>query len=362
MSVGMENQITLREVLERHRGERHAIVLHEYPDPDAISAAYAHRLISANIGIDTTILYAGRISHQQNIALVKVLGIEMVQYKPELDVSGFQGSIFIDNQGTTVEEILCALEEAGVPAIAIIDHHEYQERLKPEWSDIRRVGATATLYTEYIEKGLLDLNKTRREHVILATALMHGILTDTGGFIKAGFEDFQAAAFLSQLRDADLLSQIMSQARSKQAMELIRRALGDRMIVENFSIAGVGYLRIEDRDAIPQAAEFLLTEENAHTAIVYGIVHEADQEHLVGSIRTSKITLDPDNFIKEVFGKNSEGHYYGGGKMSAGAFSIPIGFLVGDHSEKFQELKWQVYDAQIKYKILDKLGVERQVL
>jgi nanoRNase/pAp phosphatase (c-di-AMP/oligoRNAs hydrolase) len=101
---------------------------------------------------------------------------------------------------------------------------------------------------------------------------MHGILTDTAEFIRAGVEDFQAAAFLSQFRDADLLSQIMSQARSKQTMEIIRRALAHRTIVENYSIAGIGYLRAEDRDAIPQAADFLLTEENVHTAIVYGIV------------------------------------------------------------------------------------------
>ena len=44
------------------------------------------------------------------------------------------------------------------------------------------------------------------------------------------------------------------------------------MTAESFSIAGVGYLRAEDRDGIPQAADFLVTEENIHTAVVYGIV------------------------------------------------------------------------------------------
>ncbi len=359
----MEAQVPLREILEKHHGEKHIIILHEFPDPDAISCANIHRLISAQFGINTDIVYSGKISHQQNIALVKLLGVDLILYSEALDMRQYQGAVLVDHQGTTVEEILCALEAARVPAIAIIDHHELQDRLSAEYSDIRRLGATATIYTQYLQGGLLELDKNRREHIIAATALMHGILTDTAGFIRAGPEDLQAAATLSPYRDADVLSQIMSQARSKQVMELIRRALGNRLIVENYSISGVGYLRSEDRDAIPQAAEFLLTEENVHTAIVYGIVKDDDQaESLIGSIRTVKITLDPDEFIKAVFGKNEEGRYYGGGKTSAGGFNIPVGFLVGDHGEKFQEMKWEVYDAQIKYKILDKLGIEREVL
>jgi nanoRNase/pAp phosphatase (c-di-AMP/oligoRNAs hydrolase) len=142
-------------------------------------------------------------------------------------------------------------------------------------------------------------------------------------------------------------------------MEIIRRALGDRVTVESFTIAGIGYVRAEDRDTIPQAADFLLTEENIHTAIVYGIVVGADQqEKLIGSMRTSKITFDPDEFLKEVFGKDEASHYFGGGKQLAGGFEIPIGFLSGDSDDEYRKLKWQVYDGQIKHKLLKKIGVE----
>jgi nanoRNase/pAp phosphatase (c-di-AMP/oligoRNAs hydrolase) len=190
---------------------------------------------------------------------------------------------------------------------------------------------------------------------------MHGIITDTGGFIRAYPEDFHAAAFLSRFRDAELLEQIMDQARSKQTMEITHRALGNRVIVESLSIAGIGYLRYEDRDAIPQAADFLLTEENVHTAIVYGIVTGEDwEETLVGSMRTSKITMDPDEFIKEAFGKDAAGHYLGGGKLSAGGFQIPIGFLSGGQNDTYRDLKWQAYDAQIKQRIFSKIGIEGQ--
>jgi nanoRNase/pAp phosphatase (c-di-AMP/oligoRNAs hydrolase) len=223
------------------------------------------------------------------------------------------------------------------------------------------VGATATIYAEYLEDGALELSKSRKEHVIVATALMHGLITDTGNFIRAKPDDFRAAIFLSQLMDTDLLNQIMSQARSKQAMEIIRRALGNREIVDSFSISGIGYLRAEDRDAIPEAADFLLTEENVHTAIVYGIVTaEGREESLTGSMRTSKITLDPDDFLKDAFGRNAEGAFYGGGKEGAGGFEIPVGFLAGGQSEAYTNVKWQVYDSQAKQKLFDKIGVEQK--
>jgi nanoRNase/pAp phosphatase (c-di-AMP/oligoRNAs hydrolase) len=350
----------LADLLEAHRGEYHLIVVHDFPDPDAISAAFAHRLISAPFDIETDIIYNGKISHQQNIALVRLLGLNLLHYEPALDLSQYQAVVFVDNQGTTAEQITQALESVAVPALIVVDHHEMQERLKPEFSDIRRTGAVATIYAKYLEQGLVVLEKSNKDHVIAATALMHGLISDTNGFIRANSEDFQAASFLSWFVDVDLLSQILSQSRSKQVMEIIRRALGDRVTEESFSIAGIGYVRAEDRDAIPQAADFLLTEENIHTAIVYGIVVGADRhERVIGSMRTSKITLDPDEFLKDVFGKDDAGHYFGGGKELAGGFEIPIGFLSGDMGEEYRNLKWQVYDGQIKQKLFKKIGVEQ---
>ena len=346
-------------VLEAHRGERHIIVLHDYPDPDAISSAFAHSLLSTKFEIETTIVYNGKISHRQNIAMVRILGINLIRYDQPIDLQQFDAAIFVDNQGTTAEKIVKALDEAGVPPLIVVDHHELQERLKPEFSDIRRTGSSATIYTEYL-RDLIKLDKSQKVHIMVATALTQGIMTDTGNFIRAGIEDFSAAAYLSSYNDADLLGQIMSQARSRQVMDIIRRALEGRLVAESYSIASIGYVRSEDRDAIPQAADFLLTEENIHTAIVYGIVTDEERgEALVGSLRTSKITIDPDAFIKDTFGKDWSGNYFGGGKVSAGAFEIPIGFLSGNNSnDDYMDLKWEVYDRQIKQKIFNKTGIE----
>ena len=355
----MEEKIDLAQILASHSGERHLVVLHDFPDADAISSGYAHKLISAQFGIDVDIVFSGKISHHQNMALVNVLGNSLDRYREDLDLGRYQAAILVDHQGTTVDEIITKLEEAQVPVLLIIDHHQPQERVKAEFNFIKAVGATATIYSDFLEQGVIELDNAHTDHVLVTTALMHGILSDTQGFIRATPADLKAAAFLSRYRDAELLSQIVNQARSKHTMDIIHRALGNRKIIENYSVAGIGYVRSEDRDTIPQAADFLQTEENVHTAIVYGIVENGEKsEVLVGSLRTSKLTLDPDHFIKDVFGKDGEGNYFGGGRPMAGGFSIPIGFLSSGPDGEYKTQKWEVYDSQIKHRIFDKIGVK----
>ncbi len=358
-TMQVKNDSNLFDMLQAHRGERHIIVLHAYPDPDAISAAYAHRLISAYCGVQTDIFYTGTISHDQNIALTRLLNLELIAYTSAHDLKKYDGAVFVDNQGPTSGVLGEALAAAGVPTLVVVDHHEVQDNIQAPYMDIRRIGSTATIYAEYLENGPLELEKSNPDHVTVATVMMHGILTDTFNFIRAGVEDFHAASYLSHFIDANLLSQVVGQNRSKPTMEIIGRALTSRKIVANFSIAGVGYVRSESRDAIPQTADFLLTEENVHTAIVYGIVtNDNDHERLVGSLRTSKLTLDPDQFLKDVLGRDAAGRYFGGGKQTAGGFQIPLEFLAGSGDNGFSELKWQVFDARLRQKILAKIEVE----
>lgn len=349
----------LKALLEIHRGEKHIIAIQNFPDPDAISAAVAHQMICAEFGITADIAYEGLISHQENLALVRLLDIDLIRYHEHMDLSIYKYSVFIDNQGTTTT-LMPRLKDAGVKPLIIVDHHEKQGVIEAIFTDIRRINATATIYSEYIKEGLLSLDKSNAQHVRLATALMHGLRSETAGLIRAKEKDYLAAAFLSPYVDQSLLSEILSVKRSRQVIDVIRLALENRIVRHNFSIAGIGFLRYEDRDAIPQTADFLLSEENIHTAVVYGIVgKEGEREVIIGSLRTSKVTLNPDTFLKNAFGKDWQGNYYGGGKYEAGGFEIPIGFLSGSFDEEFMKMKWKVYDTQVKRRIFEEIGVEK---
>jgi nanoRNase/pAp phosphatase (c-di-AMP/oligoRNAs hydrolase) len=343
-------------ILEQRRDERHIVAIQNFPDPDAIASALAHQMIAAEFNIRVDIVYDGFISHQENLALVQLLQIELLHYDENLELGQYHASIFIDNQGTTTT-LTSKLREAGVKPLVIVDHHERQGLIEAPFTDLRKVGATATIYTEYLRQGPFALEKSNPQHVRLATALMHAVRTETGGMIRAREADFQAAGYLSQFVDQPLLSEILNVKRSKRVIDVINHALENRMVRDNYSIAGVGYVRYEERDAIPQAADFLLTEENIHTAVVYGIItKEGEREVIIGSLRTSKVTLNPDTFLKSALGKDLCGHFYGGGKYEAGGFEIPIGFLSGTYDEEFMRAKWKIYDTMVKRRLLEKIG------
>lgn len=348
----------LHATLERHRGERFLIVMQDFPDPDALSSGWAFKLIAQRYRIECELIYAGTLSHQENIALVKLTNLPAQRWTAQTfknkDLSLYSGCVFIDSQGAT-SQLTALILDAELPIVAIIDHHNGHNELPVEFLDLRpHIRATAAILTQYIQAGLLDLDPDSPKHTQCATALMHGIRSDTQNLTQAREDEFLAAAYLSRFYDAQLLSAVLRTARSKRVMDVIERALSNRVVQNNFSVAGVVYLRYEDRDAIPQAADFLVTEENVHTALVYGIVRDEDEdvELVVGSLRTNKLTLDPDEFIKEAFGTDAQGRFFGGGRDKAGGFEIPVGFLSGSNEQSdYARLKWEVFDARIKQKL-----------
>lgn len=60
---------------------------------------------------------------------------------------------------------------------------------------------------------------------------------------------------------------------------------------------------------------------------------------------------------QEALGQDSTGEYLGGGCRDAGGFQVPIGFLLGAGAEDLGELKWEVFDRQIRSKFFRKLDI-----
>lgn len=352
----------LKELLRTRAGERHIVVIQDFPDPDAISSALAYSEIVGRFDISCDIVYAGLVSHPENLALVNILEVPLIRFSEETRLDEYDAAVFIDNQGTTTR-LTDRVKEAGIPTFAVIDHHARQDVLDPLFSDIRSVGAAATLFAEYLQSGVfLELDAGNTSHVQLATALLHGLHSETTNFIHAQAPEFSAAAYLSSYADPDLLERVMCVQKSRGTMDTIETALGRRIIRGGLSLAGVGYVRWADRDAIPQAADFLLREENVNTAVVYGVVSAPDgRESIMGSLRTRSDTLGVDAFLKQALGKDSTGRHYGGGRSRAGGFEIGLGFLAGGSGEAEEaEGKWALYERQIRRKLFEAAGLERR--
>jgi hypothetical protein len=65
--------------------------------------------------------------------------------------------------------------------------------------------------------------------------------------------------------------------------------------------------------------------------------------------------LDPDRWIKDVFGQDKNGQFYGGGRKDKGGFQIPLG-VFANVSDK--ELLWILIKKTIDELFYDKIGVD----
>ena len=340
---------TIYDALEFARGKRLLVCIKGYPDPDNIGSALALQWLARQYDVQSTIVHFEEISHHENRALVKKLDLEMERFSPEFDLTGYD--YFAVNDAQNIE--LPIKLPPACELLAFVDHHRALGTIKGRFVDIREdSGSTSAIYSEYLEEASLKFSGDNIEETKIATALMHGIRSDTDNFINATPIDFRASEFLSRFLDKDLLALISRQSIPAKTMDLTQVALQRKDIRGNFMFAGVGFVRDEDRDGIGQCADYLLNREGIDTVVVYGVV---GNEMIDGSLRTKSHILDPDKWIKDVFGQDKGGLYYGGGRKDKGGFQIPLG-VFAKCSDK--ELLWILIKKTIDELFYDKIGVE----
>jgi nanoRNase/pAp phosphatase (c-di-AMP/oligoRNAs hydrolase) len=314
-----------RKVLARHQGERVLVVLIGYPDPDSIASGLAHKFLAGEFDIETTLLCFHEVSHPENRALVKRLEIDLQLYDDKFDLKPYAAMVFVDTQKID-SPISDKLADKGL--LSLVDHHKRAGEIPAEFVDIREeVASTSAIYTEYLRAQYpLGLNPGEIEQVRLATALMHGMRSDTMAFLEASRLEFESAGYLWPCVDQSLLKKISAQSLKPAVMEMIQKSLDKKQVFDNIILTDVGFVRSEHRDGIPQVAEFLLQREGTETVLAFGIV---DGKIIDGSMRTRSDTINPDAFLKKTFGLDEEKQiYYGGGNIrDKGAFQIPLGFI-----------------------------------
>lgn len=301
----MVKEKRLRALLGELKG-RMAIVLQTNPDPDGIASGLALKIYARAFGIDADIIYDGQIGHQQNRALVNLLNIELKHVeRDKVKFEDYESFALVD----VATHANCALPKEVEPTI-VIDHHSVPSgEVKARYQDITTVGATATLLANYLKYAGIELDEP------IATALAFGILTDTMSLTRGVAElDFRTFEHLLPLVDKELLGKLQAPAISPDTLDVLARAIKSSRLKGGYLITNVGW--IKDRDAIPQAADFLLNREGVMTVLVYGIGEGA----IYVSARTTDIRLHLGQALKTAFGKIGSA---GGHSRMAGA-TIPL--------------------------------------
>jgi nanoRNase/pAp phosphatase (c-di-AMP/oligoRNAs hydrolase) len=339
----------LYQTLESIAGKRLLIAIKGFPDPDNLATALALKWMGKNFGISSTILHFEEISHHENRALVKKLDLDIEHYTSDFDLTKFDFFAVNDAQNPELPVSL----PGDCQLLVFVDHHKSLGTVQSRFFDVREdAGSTSGIYCEYLQHPKLRFGGESAEEVKIATALMHGIRTDTDNFMNATRLDYSGSEYIARFMDKELLSLISQQSIPARTMDLTQVALQRKDIRGNFMFSGVGYVRDEDRDGIGQCADYLLHREGIDTVVVFGIVNG---QYIDGSLRTKSHTLDPDKWLKDVFGRDQRGTYYGGGRKDKGGFQIPVG-VFAHCSDK--ELLWILVKKTIEELFYQKIGID----
>jgi nanoRNase/pAp phosphatase (c-di-AMP/oligoRNAs hydrolase) len=328
----------LLDAIRARSGGRHVVVIRGYPDPDGLASAWAHVQLAASIGVCCDIAHLPLVSRAENRAMVNLLELPLTRIGSAEDLRRYAAMSLVDAN---------ALELAlhtGTPCVSIVDHHSLSGKPEADFTDIRPgVGATSTIYTEYLWTSPTRAFETGGVATRLATALAYGIRSDTDDLLHATGADLHALGDLAAYVDTDLLTGLLRYAVPASSMRIIRRALEEMEIEGTWAFAGVGEVRPQDRDAIGQAADFLMRREGIRTVIAFGLIEGS----IDGSLRTADPAVDPATWLRDAFGVGPLGLPYGGGRRGKGGFQIPLGPLSGcpDHRALWNVCKQMVEDT-----------------
>jgi nanoRNase/pAp phosphatase (c-di-AMP/oligoRNAs hydrolase) len=326
----------LTQWFEANRGKKLAIVVHDNPDPDAISSALALQRIATTFNVISDIIYHGEIGHQENKAFVNLLGIDLYRSE-DVGFTGYENFALVDCATPGANNSLPTETRVNI----IVDHHPLPDaEIDADFIDIRpNVGAAATILTKYLQELNVDIDSG------LATALLYGIRTDTLDFKRnTDSADLSAASYLYPLSDHDILEQLERPSMSIETLDVLGEAINSRQVIGSYLLSNVGSIR--NRDTLPQAADYLLNLEGISTSIVFGVT----DEKIYISGRSSDIRVNLGDIMKRAFGEDA-----GGGHATAAAAQVPLG--VFSAAKDRQTLLRLVNEAVVK-RFLGAVGVE----
>jgi len=321
------------------------VLMHPNPDPDAMSSALAVSFLADTVDTDTRLLFSGQIRHQENRAFRTVLDVDLTRIKSAEELES-EALVLVDHnrpRGFSGAE--------GLSPDALIDHHPGSGEAE-SFTDARtNYGACATILTEYVREIGAQPEVDDEEVDIpvpweVSTGLLYGIQSDTNHLTKGCTpSEFEAAGYLFPGIDEDALDRIANPEVSAETLEIKARAIHERTVKGSFAVADVG--NVLNIDAIPQAADELLTLEGVTAVVVYG--NRDGELTLSGRSRDDRVHMGDvlSAVTSDIPMASAEGHARMGGGQISIAHMEGIGPSEGISEEQFTDRLFSAMSGDI---------------
>lgn len=317
----------LRRFYDPFEGDSNVLILIN-ADPDSIASAMAVKRLLWRKVSGVTISNINIIKRPDNIAMIRLLGVDLVPIK-DIVKDAFTRFVIVDSQPDHNEIF------AEYPPHVIIDHHPNTGARAP-FVDIRpKYGATATIMTEYLRAAKIKPSSK------LATGLFYAIKTDTDNFVRQTLiEDVRAFQFLYRHFNLHLIHKIEQSELTLDFLKYFKIALDNKRIRKGHMFAYLG--SVVNPDICVIIADFFMKISSVNWSIVSGLYNKK----LVLVFRNDGLRKDAGKVAKLSFGQIGSA----GGHKSMARAEIPLADLkeVVDYKDDKKFLRWIINKVEKK--------------
>jgi nanoRNase/pAp phosphatase (c-di-AMP/oligoRNAs hydrolase) len=296
------------------------IQAHDFPDHDAVGAAYALSRLLEKRGIGAVLSYGGAIQSNSLAEEIQALHIPIA--------AAADAGIREDAQVIVVDGFVGNSNIAGLPGevVGVIDHHVPPVPPKTRFHDIREdMGSCCTIVYQYVKEASNGDGEGANPSASLdrstATALLVGLMMDTG-FMTRGVSEFDIEAFsdLFFTGDWQMASRLLKNSLSLRDLGLFREAINSCVVAGDFCF--VPLTKECTQEVMALVADFFLGLREVHFVVVV----EPDREEYRMSVRSEDLERPADAIIKRAL----NGIGTGGGHIHMGGGSIPRDLFPGE--------------------------------
>lgn len=257
------------------------IQTHNFPDPDAISSAFALQEFLRFHGISSTLCYDGRIDRLSSKKMLDTFRIVMYSSMDIQDMTPEDYIVLVDSQKLNSNVTNFIGNE-----VACIDHHPIYNDYAYAYFDLQKVGACASIIASYFQKTNTPISKEA------ASALAYGIKMDTADFTRGVCKlDIDMFGFLYEHADWDLVKSMYSNTLEYDDLRAYGAAVQN---IQIYGTTGFAYIPFNCAPAlIAIISDFILSLDVVDLAIIYA----RNTEGLRFSIRSERKGLHAGDLI-----------------------------------------------------------------